>query len=399
MYEDANYYYQEGQKEVNKTQKKKKPISIMDMALFLYLLDQANYTGLNFKQCIESTIQYNVQQLYRQILINIQQQKELEIENDEFQNIINKQQNTKLSINGDKISGFMDTQMIGLNNKSKVEGIKQNDSNAKVRFIAVIDGKETDMCRSLDNKVFYIDKENKFDRYYGETQNELRMQRIRCKGLVLGLNLPPISHHFHWCRSYIIYLPVEKGNKTEYNIPNYLKTKIVKSYKNALNDMQIIQKEYDMLPENVKNRLEKENVTIILNDNKQNSGYNPKTKQVILQPNLENGEFIHEIGHALYYNLNISQYNTYQNIIDKILDKATIKEFKDKTIPYFGLETQYNMASNYQTFLGYDELTAQLRLAQKNLIEVMSEAYREYYFGKNQSFKLNELVEEVEKNA
>lgn len=43
MYEDANYYYQEGIKEVNK---KKKP-SILMMALFLALLDQPNYSRIN----------------------------------------------------------------------------------------------------------------------------------------------------------------------------------------------------------------------------------------------------------------------------------------------------------------------------------------------------------------
>lgn len=185
MYDDMNYYHEVGQEEVLKANKKKDKPSILDMALFLYLLDQPNYTGLNFKQSIEATIQYNANQLYRQALINIQQQKELEIENNEFHNIINRQQNTKLCINDDKISGFMDMQMIGLNNLSKVEGIKEQDNDAKVRFIAVEDNKTTLMCKSLNNQQFYINKENIFDRYYGEKQDELRIERIRCKGLVL----------------------------------------------------------------------------------------------------------------------------------------------------------------------------------------------------------------------
>ena len=76
MYEDANYYYEQGQKEVNK---KKKP-SILAMALFLVLLDQPNYSGFNWKQYIEATIQYNAQQIYKQAILNIQQQKYLEID-------------------------------------------------------------------------------------------------------------------------------------------------------------------------------------------------------------------------------------------------------------------------------------------------------------------------------
>lgn len=203
MYEDANYYYQEGIKEV---EKKKKP-SILTMALFLALLDQPNYSGFNWKQYIEATMQYNAQQIYKQVILNIQQKKDIEINSSEFQTIINRQNNQKLNINGDKISGAVDLQMIGLNNLAKVEGIKEvAEDNSKVRFIAVEDDKTTLMCDSLNNQEFYINKENVFDRYYGETQKELTIQRIRCNGLVLGLNLPPIQHYFHYCRSSVTYL-------------------------------------------------------------------------------------------------------------------------------------------------------------------------------------------------
>lgn len=206
-----------GQREVNK----KKKSSILTMALFLALLNQPNYSGFNWKQYIEATIQYNAQQIYKQSIINIQQQKDLKIDSTEFQTIINRQNNQKLNINNDKISGAVDLQMIGLNNLAKVEGIKEEvaEDNSKVRFIAVEDDKTTLMCNSLNNQEFYINKENVFDRYYGETQKELTIQRISCNGLVLGLNLPPIQHHFHYCRSTIMYLPpVEKQEKTEYNL-------------------------------------------------------------------------------------------------------------------------------------------------------------------------------------
>ena len=204
-----------GQKEVNK---KKKP-SILTMALFLALLDQPNYSKLNWKQYIEATIQYNTQQIYKQAIINIQRQKELEINSSEFQTIINRQNNQKLNINNDKIFGAVDLEMIGLNNLAKVEGIKEtSQDNSKIRFIAVEDEVTTKMCQSLGEQEFYINKENVFDRYYGETQKELTIQRIRCKGLVLGLNLPPIQHHFHYCRSTIMYLaPVEKRMENWYN--------------------------------------------------------------------------------------------------------------------------------------------------------------------------------------
>ena len=217
MYDDANYYYQEGQQEVNDTlsKKERKPINTLEWALFLSLLDTPNTKGYIFEQYIQATIQFNTQQIYRQMTIDLQQQKQSDITNDIYRNLIKRQNNSKLNINGDKISGDIDAQLIGLNNLAKVEGIKEVDSEAQVRFIATIDGNETDMCHSLDGKLFYINKENEFNRYYGETQKDLKIEKIKCKGLVLGLNLPPISHHFHWCRSTIVYQAPKTSTKVE----------------------------------------------------------------------------------------------------------------------------------------------------------------------------------------
>lgn len=215
--EDANYYYQQGQKEVNDTLKTKKKTSVISDAIFLALMDMPNYSGFSWKQYIETILQYNAQQIYKQVIIDIQQQKELEINSSEYQNIINNQIRQKININNGKISGATDLQLIGLNNLAKAEGIKSIDNNAKVRFVAITDENSTDMCQSMNNMEFYIDKENEFDRYWGETKKELKLVRVRVNGLVLGINLPPIMHHWHWCRSWIMYLPVENNVEAEYN--------------------------------------------------------------------------------------------------------------------------------------------------------------------------------------
>lgn len=224
MYEDANYYYQQGQQEVNKTLKKKKLISMLDMALFLYLIEQPNYSGFNWKQYVDATIQYNTQQIYKQVILNIQQQKELKIESNEFQRLIQQQNNQKLNINGNKIFGAMDMQMIGLNNNSKIEGIIEivrkkigktldqikeiinkpnNEFDIKVRFIAVEDNSTTPMCSSLNNQIFSVSKMNKFKRYYGNTAKELKIKKFKVKGLVLGINMPPIIRTFSLLQKYI----------------------------------------------------------------------------------------------------------------------------------------------------------------------------------------------------
>ena len=291
-----------GQKEVNNALEEKKPISILDMALFLALIDMPNSNGYVWEHYIEAIIKYNADQIYRQCIINIQKNKENNIDDDGYQNLIKKQQNTKLCINDGKISGAVDNQIIGINNLAKIEGIKRFDKNAKVKFVSIHDEKQTKMCESLDSQEFHVHDWNEFKRY-SKTNDSL--VKYRCYGLVVGLNCPPINDGFHYCRSYIVYLPVEKDRGIEYNISNYLRTKIIKNYKNALNDLKIIQKEYYMLPKNVKERLEKEGITIRLNDNIDNSGYNPKTKEIYLLPDLEEGEFIHEIGHTLEYIQNI----------------------------------------------------------------------------------------------
>lgn len=219
MKEDAEYYYNDGINEVREAQGKGKKHSIIPEIILISLLALPNSKGYIWNEYLDAITKFNADQIYRQATIDLQQQKELDITNDMYQNIIKRQINSKLNINGDKISGDIDLTLIGINNQAKVEGIKNVDNDAKVVFLANIDGKETPMCHSLNRQEFYIDKENTFNRYYGETPNELSIQRISCKGLVLGLNLPPISHHFHWCRSAVQYMPsrVENKWKTWYN--------------------------------------------------------------------------------------------------------------------------------------------------------------------------------------
>ena len=65
----ANYYYQEGQTEVNNTVIKKKKVSVIPDAIFLALLDRPNAKGYIWSQYIEAIIKYNADQIYRQVTI------------------------------------------------------------------------------------------------------------------------------------------------------------------------------------------------------------------------------------------------------------------------------------------------------------------------------------------
>ena len=410
MYDDVNYHYKQGFDEVNETLENKKSFSVMEMALFLALLNQATYNGYTYKQNIQATMQYNVQQIYKQAIYNIQQEKEIKINSSEFQRLINQQNNQRLCINGNKISGAIDLITIGLDNQAKIEGIKESvqdktqddvQDNTQVRFIAVEDEKTTEMCQSLNNQLFYVNKENTFDRYYGETAKDLRIERIRCNGLVLGLNLPPIQHHFHFCRSTIMYVANKK--EKEYNINSFLYVEKPNKSKhiNFENDYEKIAKEYQRLPENVKKFLYNNGVKIKWEYNRDTSGYDREKKEILLRPNIENGELTHEIGHAIYYLKNVKSMKSYQDIVNKIFDSCqnSPKEIISRSKNFYALDTTFKVNNDFQVYIGESQNTQYIiqNIVSKNLPELFSEAYREYYNKKEQDVLLNKLVEEVEK--
>ena len=204
---DISYYYNQGQKEVDKDK-----VSGISDALFLYIMEQAGATGLNYNQYNEAIAKYNADQIYKQVIIDSMQQKTSEIDSDVYQNIIKKQNNARLCINDDKVSGSVETFLIGWNNQAKLEGILKNDIDAKVMFVAIEDENTTKMCQSLDRQIFNVKNWNEFKRY---SQINGRITKYRCKGLVIGLNQPPIIDHFHYCRSTFVYV---KDNRKINNI-------------------------------------------------------------------------------------------------------------------------------------------------------------------------------------
>lgn len=424
IYDDVNYYYEQGQQEVLKAQNKIKPISIIDMALFLYLLEQAN-----LQQYIQMTIQYNAQQIYKQALINIQQQKGLEIENNEFERIINQQQNTKLCINNDKISGFMDNQLIGLNNKAKIEGIKEIDNKAKVRFIAITDGKETEMCHSLEGQIFYINKENVFNRYYGETQKELIIQEIRCNGLVLGLNLPPINHHFHWCRSTITYqIPnnnieleqnkkyslfdsmyeksIEKHNFKKLNIEHIDK----KALNNILNNMEKVYKDFPKIKGKITQIKEIKHPNGGISIEPQNDGtyimeinkkfFNNKEiakkeyqKTIKSKYHPQNSNYkdmgIHEAGHMVLSEIIKKKYKDRNAIATDWNNNITSQQILNKAFQNCKINGRINKIKSIKNISIY--------AIQKDASEAIAEAFVDYYVNKNKATNLSKAIVDIMK--
>ena len=101
--------------------------------------------------------------------------------------------------------------------------------------MAVIDDKTTPMCKSLHGQLFNVKGQNIFKRYSESAKGTVT---FKCQGLVLGVNKPPITDHFHWCRSQLTYLidrdelDIIKNELTGQEIQNALKRYIsADSYK------------------------------------------------------------------------------------------------------------------------------------------------------------------------
>lgn len=382
--------------------------------------------GLTWEQYIEATIQYNTQQIYKQAMYNIQMQKDIKIDSSEFHTIINRQNNQRLNINNNRISGAADLQIIGLNNLAKVEGIKSNAENyAKVKFIAIEDDKTTLMCDSLNNQEFYINKENVFDRYYGETQKELKLQRVRCNGLVLGVNLPPIQHHFHYCRSTIIYLSyyelekkysifnsaLEKTVKKKYNVQKAkLKGLDKRALLDTLNNMNKVYKDFPQIKNKLKEISVIEhpngglNITPDIKDNKYIMEINKKfygdinTVRKQYQKDVRNGfhpkdttyEDLgnHELGHCVTYEIIKNRYADKNLIIKDWNNDITTKEIITKAFNNLGINDKMSQNLLRNNISKY---------ARTKYSETIGEAFADYYKNKNNASVLSKEIIKIMK--
>lgn len=421
----ANHYYMEGQEEVNKTLSNKKKVSVIPDAIFLALLDMPNAKGYVWSQYIEAIIKYNADQIYRQVTIDLQQQKQPDIINDIYQNIIKRQGDVRLNVNGDKISGDVDLTLIGINNKAKLEGIYSFDDKAKVRFCGINDEKQTDMCKSLDNQEFYIHDWNEFYRYSKANDS---IVKYRCYGLVLGLNLPPINDGFHWCRSYIIYLPsnteididkkynifdskLEKEVKSNYNI-NKVRLKGIDRQVliNVLNNMKKVYSDFPQIKGKIKQieSIEHPNGGMNIEPDLEDGKYtmqinrkffdNEKTIQKQYEKDVEAGFHPkgttykdmgnHELGHVVMAEIIKSKYKDNKAIAFDWNNEITTKEVIKKSFNNLGISdklTQDILRNNISKY------------AVSNYSETIGEAFADYYANKEKAKTISKEIIKVMK--
>ena len=206
--------YKQGIDEIKPTKKKKWSLTWEYIWSMLCL---PNVKGSSWITYIEALALTNAEEIERQTIIQLQQNKKPNIEDDVFKNILKKQQNRYISINDDKISGALDSQVVEIANKSLLKaGEDVGQKKLRARFIAEIDDRTTKMCDGMNGMLFYVNDWNRFYRYSDDDKRDVL---YTIKGLEVGANLPPINNHFHYCRSTITYLTEMKYNEliAEYN--------------------------------------------------------------------------------------------------------------------------------------------------------------------------------------
>lgn len=301
--------------------------------LLLTLLEEIQ-GGYIYNQYINAKIQYDAEQIYKQTIINYQQQKENNVNNIEYQKTIRTQNNQYLSINkeSNKRSGFIEVYGTSLFNKGYVQACEDYKVK-KVRFHGIVDEVQTKMCNSLDHQEFYIHDWNEFYRYNNSNK---AIVKHKCFGLVQGLNLPPIDNHFHICRSFIVaIIPSEEtqlekkysifDNKLEKEIK--LKYNINKAKLNEINKQVLInifdnmKQVYDDFPK-IKDKI-KEIQTI----EHQSGGMN-------IQPDIKDGKYIIQINKKFFKDENIAQEQYEKTVKAKFHPKNT--SYKDVGIHELG---------------------------------------------------------------
>ena len=188
----ANFYYMQGQYECMK-----KPRKITD-TLYYTLLMTPSANGYTLNEYKGAKALNSTYQIHRLANLQIQQGQKPNVS--DMDKEIEKEQTERLSVRetdkGLLISGVIDMILIGINNMAKVEGIATATEDlpkkdVQVRFVAVMDERTTKMCKSLDGQLFNVHEKNTFTRW---SDTDKAMRTYTCRGLVVGLNMPPINN-------------------------------------------------------------------------------------------------------------------------------------------------------------------------------------------------------------
>lgn len=196
-----------------------------------YLLFNIPMFNATIDEYLEMLTLTNADETLNNTLVYMQLNKELDVNDKNYQGLFKKQKNRYISDNLN--SGGIVNIAENLTNSAYLQaGIDTNTD--KCRFVSEVDNRTTEMCNTLNNQEFYLNKMNIYQRY---SDIDKRIVTYHTQGLVQGENLPPISNHFHWCRSTITYL-IDLEIVGEFDISKY-----DKEFKSIIDTRVILTKE------------------------------------------------------------------------------------------------------------------------------------------------------------
>lgn len=189
--------YNQGRIDLNKKKKSIIPTYLMS-SLGLLMVD-----GYTWKNYIDAFSLSCSQEILKQYIIMLQQNKDMSAYDKIIERILEKQRNRLICISENGYSGGLDKYVTAIGNNAYLGS--SEEENTKVVFISDLCEHVTEMCQYMDGMIFNTRSTNEFVRPIGDTKKDLVLQNVSVYGLVEGINLPPINQHFHWCHSTISY--------------------------------------------------------------------------------------------------------------------------------------------------------------------------------------------------
>jgi len=164
--------------------------------LLPHIMSLPLYLGYNWEEYKENMIQYNANKMYRNIVVDIQQGR-LDTEtgvNTGIDTSLDRYDRT-FEIERKRYITALDNQVASVSNQVALWGMEKQGIK-EVIFVAVMDERTTNICKSMNGQVFKINELNVYQRYARNDDEELTTYRT--DGLKIGENQPALHYN---CRS------------------------------------------------------------------------------------------------------------------------------------------------------------------------------------------------------
>lgn len=151
------------------------------------ILSTPLYLGYSWLEYKESMIQYNANKMYRNIFVDIQQDR---LDLDRYDRIFD--------IDYKRYKTALDNEVASIHSEISLWAMKEQGIK-EVQYIAVMDDRTTNICESMNGQTFKIYEKNIYERY-ADTK-DTKMTTYTTYGLQIGENMPALHYN---CRSILI---------------------------------------------------------------------------------------------------------------------------------------------------------------------------------------------------